>query len=410
MYYSKFCKSDVSNVKYQLQRNLNKENLKYGFNQIGITSGNKIHIYSYSDPAFEDLWKAIETAKKRVWLETYMIEPDSIGLKTLSLLEKAAKNGCEIRIIYDSYGSPKLNSSHLTSLKNSGAQVISFNPKWKLRDRGLFKNYRNMLIVDESLAFSGINFEKGYVTERIGGLDSLRDVHFRIEGPAVNDLSKIFLKSLEEMKIEIPPAKYDSIKPSFNSSGWLQILETKSRKNLNELHNSLEKNINTSIINCYITTPYFLPPQRVKSALIRASRRKVDVKIITRVPSSVPIIRYASQHVNGLMLRNGIQVYELYRQKLHSNIATIDGTFSMLGLSMNPLSNYQINVNISSMDDNVAMQLGGVFKRDFLFSTEVIASDLEKRSIAARFIHWASYHILRVCYFIPFFTRLSPLE
>ena len=41
------------------------------------------------------MWDAIDTAKRRVWIETYILEPDFVGVKTIDKLADAAKRGCK---------------------------------------------------------------------------------------------------------------------------------------------------------------------------------------------------------------------------------------------------------------------------------------------------------------------------
>lgn len=86
----------------------------------GNSEGNKITLYDSGDDAFRAMWAAIDNAKHRVWLETYILEPDNIGKRTINGLIKAAKSGCDVRLIYDYVGSTKINSTHLAPLIAAG--------------------------------------------------------------------------------------------------------------------------------------------------------------------------------------------------------------------------------------------------------------------------------------------------
>jgi cardiolipin synthase len=176
----------------------------------GNSEGNKITLYDTGDDAFRAMWAAIDNAKHRVWLETYILEPDHIGKRTINGLIKAAKAGCDVRLIYDYIGSSKLNSIHLQPLIAAGAQVVPFNPlltwPWKILHWGFFRNHRKILVVDDTVAFTGgMNIGDQYASPKIGGNGYFRDTHVKVEGPAIADLAKVFLGSLAETGSKLPP-------------------------------------------------------------------------------------------------------------------------------------------------------------------------------------------------------------
>lgn len=125
--------------------------------------------------AYKEMFESISNAKRRVWMETYIFEPDFIGKKVVDLLTQAKKRGCDVRLIYDALGSNKLTDLFLEDLKNSGASIISFNNPittwpWKLRNYGFTRNHRKILICDDSVAFTGgMNIGVEYANEDIGG-------------------------------------------------------------------------------------------------------------------------------------------------------------------------------------------------------------------------------------------------
>lgn len=50
-------------------------------------------------PQIRIYWE--KQAQKRVWLETYIVEPDLVGSTTLNHLIDARKRGCDVRLLYD---------------------------------------------------------------------------------------------------------------------------------------------------------------------------------------------------------------------------------------------------------------------------------------------------------------------
>ena len=169
----------------------------------GASAGNRLQVYANGDDAFEAMWAAIESAKESIRMETYILEPDTIGIRTMQLLADAARRGVAVTLIYDSVGSSALllDWTHISSLAASGATVVQFNPilSWPWRRRFLFRNHRKILVVDERVGFTGgMNVGKEYCGLRLGGNNAFRDTHVRVEGPAVLDLVSVFNDSYTE--------------------------------------------------------------------------------------------------------------------------------------------------------------------------------------------------------------------
>jgi len=161
--------------------------------------GNKVTLYNDGKDCFTDMWDAIENAKSMVWLESYIIEPDHVGRKTMELLLHAKNRGCDVRLIYDWIGSKNINDKMMQPLRDAGIQVVPFNPPWKMRSFGFGRSHRKILIVDQKIGFTGgMNIGDEYAGSAVGGLDYFRDTHVKLIGPAVIELSKVFLNSLNE--------------------------------------------------------------------------------------------------------------------------------------------------------------------------------------------------------------------
>lgn len=149
------------------------------------------------------MWAAIDLAKETVWVETYVLNHDAVGLTTINKLLQAQLRGCQVVVIYDSVGSMSLQSEYLIPLQRAGAQVIQFHPLIG-RFRGfrswqspLFRTHRKLLIVDQKIGFcGGLNLADDYAGTSVGGNGRFRDTHSRVEGEAATDLARVFIESL----------------------------------------------------------------------------------------------------------------------------------------------------------------------------------------------------------------------
>lgn len=376
-------------------------NWKHAFERLlslgGASSGNHFKLWTDGDDAFFAMLQAIASAKRSVWLETYIFESDAVGSKIRDALTDAAAKGVQVRLIYDHFGSSRLNKGFWHPLLAHGGKVHAFNPIWPWRRHGplLFRDHRKILIVDEKTAFcGGLNISADYAGQRLG-TGRFRDTLIEVNGPAVHDLAKLFLDTLHETsgeEIEIQPQLVD------DEGAFAQVLASNTRRNLYAIQRSMEVTLKQATQYCYITSPYFLPFSKLKKAMIKASGRGVDVRVLTAGLSDVPLMRMASQHVYGQFLKAGIRIYEMYQGTLHAKTATIDGVYGTVG-SYN-LDHWSarrnLEVNVSAWDPASAEELKAHFEKDLQSCHEVSLASWEKRSRFSRLIQWIAYQIMRL--------------
>lgn len=355
----------------------------------GVSAGNKIKVFTKQDVIFEQLLMAIKLASKRIWLETYIFEPDSMGKQVRDALVEASQKGCEVILLYDHFGSSKLTYAFLDPLVRAGARAIDFNPIWPWRRQGplLFRDHRKILIVDDELSFCG-SFN---ITA-----SRFRDTMIRIEGPATHDLSAIFADSLyettgESKKREGPIAEQED--------GLVaQVLGSNQRRKLVSIQKSMELMLKRAKHYCYFTTPYFLPYDGLRKAMIEAAQRGVDVRVLTAGISDVPLMRFASHHVYKQFLQAGIRIYELFSETLHAKTAAIDGLYASVG-SYN-LDHWSarrnLEVNVSVVDRKLAFELENQFYDDLKHAREISLPTWENRSYWRRILNFLAYQIMRL--------------
>jgi phosphatidylserine/phosphatidylglycerophosphate/cardiolipin synthase-like enzyme len=224
----------------------------------GCSEYNNAKVFHHGRQMFNDLWRDIDNAEKRIWIDTYTLTADYTGTKTIDKLTEAALRGCEVVVIVDAFGSSSLQPDSIQRLIDAGGHFYIFNKKY-LRLWMFFnhhptrtpwmRNHRKLIIIDDQIAYtggmniadeySGMNillsrqlttFEAGEsrdssVTienepnyEMLNDYDDLknypkriteveakekrlpfRDTHARLTGPCVNYLSNAFMESLEEV-------------------------------------------------------------------------------------------------------------------------------------------------------------------------------------------------------------------
>jgi cardiolipin synthase len=149
----------------------------------GVSTGNRLTLFKDGDSNFLSMWDEIDRAKTSVWLQTYTLEPDMVGLKTIDALEKAAERGCEVKLLFDVVGSWKIEERHVERLQSLGATVIFYNPVnfWNISFSFLHRNHRKICLVDEKVAFvGGMNISSHYAGPLAGGNSFFADVNVKV--------------------------------------------------------------------------------------------------------------------------------------------------------------------------------------------------------------------------------------
>ncbi len=358
----------------------------------GMSEGNQIEVFTERDLIFEQMLSAIAGATRRVWLETYIIEPDSIGLRFRDALVEAAQRGCEVILIYDHFGSSNLTHAFLEPLLQSGGEAFDFNPIWPWRRQGplLFRDHRKILIVDEETSFCGsVNISSNPAFR-------FRDTAMRIRGPATQELGSLFLDSLYETTGQ--DKRSIQIQKKYARGVMAQVLGSNQRRKLISIQKSMELTLKRAKRTCYFTTPYFLPYDRLRKAMIKAAERGVDVRVLTAGLSDVPLMRLASHHVYEQFLKAGIRIYELFGQTLHAKTAAIDGVYASVG-SYN-LDHWSarrnLEVNVSVIDPHLAEELESHFYEDLKNAREISLPVWKNRSFFRRVLNFFAYQIMRL--------------
>lgn len=172
--------------------------------------GNHVDLLIDGPSAYAAMLSAIENAKDHINMETYIFEDGEVGQQFASLLMAKQKSGVQVNLIYDSAGSFDTPKAFFSMLKDSGINVLEFNPinpldkrkDWDLNQR----DHRKLLIVDGKIAFvGGINISSVYSSGSFSRSSKKsnsnknnipwRDTHLEIAGPVVAEFQKVFTET-----------------------------------------------------------------------------------------------------------------------------------------------------------------------------------------------------------------------
>lgn len=363
----------------------------------GDSDGNELVLFVDGDDAFSAMLAAIESARVRVWLETYIFKPDGLGSRVLLALAAAARRGLDVRLLIDNHGSDELEPGHVADLVAAGGVVARFNPTpvWRL-GRGLVRDHKKILIVDDDHGFvGGMNVADEYGGARLGN-GRFRDTHLLVSGPAARDLALVFGRSWQQTTgIEPPTLPVSSPRPE---GSHVQILGSDRFLRRRRIQRALTTAVQRAQRSITLTTPYFIPPPRLLRSLRGAARRGVQVRILTAGVSDVPIAAVAARHVYGSLLEAGVRIWELHGQTLHAKTAVVDGFYAHVGSFNLDRWSYDRNLEVIAMtlDPGVGQALEAVFARDLEHSAEVELGQWLERSVFARLKGFLAWQLARL--------------
>jgi cardiolipin synthase len=222
----------------------------------------------------------------------------------------------------------------------------------------------------------------------------------KLQGPAVADTMKAFVRNWEEMGGALSAADraklFPTLEPVAGGAGT-SVRVVQSNPEVKGLVGTNDKLYLRAIENAQksitIENAYFLPPPEIRKALIDAAKRGVEVRVMTnsKEANDMGFVSDAARHFYDDMINAGVKVYEKYGGTLHSKTATFDGEFSVVGsVNMNGRSkNTDAEVSLAVTDNATAQQLEQRFASGLSQTKQVTAQELGKESFMTNLKQWA---------------------
>lgn len=305
-----------------------------------LVQGNRVSLLVGAEKLYASLVDAIDAATREVHLEFYAFRKGKTTQVVIDALERAARRGVKVRLLYDAFGSMGVNSS-LRTLRKHGGQARPFFPLDPIRRAATInlRNHRKLVVIDGTLGYcGGINVGDDFVP--------WRDVMMRIEGPAVAPLQAIFLEdwyfaSREELD-------QDTSFPPLQSHGEtvMQIVQSGPDESLETIHRLYFTAIASARSSVWISTPYFVPDRAVLVALQTAALRGVDVRVVLPAHSNFPITKWAGESFFEELLEAGVRIYEYGPEMLHTKALIVDGRFATVGSANLDVRSFRLNFEL----------------------------------------------------------------
>lgn len=300
-----------------------------------LTPGNRVEPLFNGDEAYPAMLSAIDSAEHSILLQTYIFDRDGPGEEFADALERAEKRGVDVRVIIDDASRFHSNSPVDRLLRRKGIAETKFMPRrWWQRVLAInLRNHRKILVIDCETAFTGgMNILPGHV---LGNKPAhpVKDVHFRVTGPVVEQLLAIFLEDWEYCKgesIPLPERSHEKLGPA-NGGVWACGISDGPDEDYQKLQTVFAGALSCARNEVWISTPYFLPDAVLMTQLQLASYRGARVRVLVPKNNNHAFVKWASESYYQPMIDAGCEIIETDGEFDHSKIFVVDGLFFSIG-------------------------------------------------------------------------------
>jgi len=357
-------------------------------NKALLTHNNKVTILNNGNETFPSIFEALKEAKHHIHLEYYMIEEGEIGEQLKSILIEKAKQGVEVRLLYDDVGSWGLSNEYISDLADAGINAHAFIPVRfpRFAQKINFRNHRKIIIVDGKTGFiGGLNFADRYLYG-VQDVGFWRDTHLKIEGTSVGSLQVIFLTDWYFTTAQL--LNEQIYFPKFNpcEKCLVQIATSGPDSDWDSIMQAYFYTISTAHNYLYISTPYFIPNESILTAIKTVALSGVDVKIILPSRNDSKLTYYGSMSYIKELLEANVSIFMYNRGFTHSKVLIVDDIISSVGTANMDLRSFDQNFEVNAIiyDEKISVKLKEFFLEDLTYCEKLNLETYNKRPIARR--------------------------
>ncbi|CAK7061667.1 MAG: Major cardiolipin synthase ClsA [Parabacteroides sp.] len=357
-------------------------------NQSSLLYGSDMSIYTNGSDKFRDLISEIEKATHHIHLQYYIFCDDKIGNVIKELLIAKAKEGVEVRVLYDDVGCWKVKEKFFKEMKDAGIEVYAFLKVAfpVLTSKVNYRNHRKIVVIDGKVGFmGGMNIADRY--EKGTDWGTWRDTHFKITGKGVHGLQAAFLidwyvvsKQLLNAKTYYPPV------PVYSEDNIMQIATSGPVGQWRILLQAYIFMIANAKKYIFIQTPYFLPTEGLNQALQTSALGGIDVRLMLPKRSDTRTANMATHSFIDEMVKAGVKVYFYKPGFLHSKLLVTDDAVTCIGSANMDFRSFEHNFEINAFvyQPAFAKQMRKVFMYDMHHCERLVPTRWLRRPLKQR--------------------------
>lgn len=343
---------------------------------------NDVKVYTDGYSFFPTLLREIASARDHIHIEMYIFDDDPLGNLISDALVDKAREGVEVRLIYDDVGCWNVSHRFFERMREEGIEVAPFLPVRfpSFTSKVNYRNHRKLIVIDGRTGFiGGMNIALRYVK----GTKSQpwRDTMLQLSGSGVYSLQRAFLVDwyFVDRNLLSNRKYYPRHSDAVVNESLLQIVTSGPASPYPEIMQGFVRMILAAKRYIYIETPYFLPTDSVLFALKTAAMGGVDVRIIVPLRSDARFVEWASRSYLREVVDAGAVVAFYKTGFLHSKVIVCDDSICSCGSTNVDFRSFENNfeANVFIYDTKVAVSMREMIMADMQQS--LLFTDLQHR-------------------------------
>ena len=293
--------------------------------------------FPLGEQAFKAMLEELEKAEKYIFMEYFIVEEGKMWDAILEILERKAKEGLDVRFIYDDFGClTTLPHHYYRKLENMGIKSCVFNPFIPVLSPVFNnRNHRKITVIDGKVAFTGgINLADEYINE-VERFGHWKDNSIMVKGEAAWGFTLLFLslwefiyKNDDNIADFYPDFEEDHL---VDSEGYYQPYVDSPFDAETVGINVYLNLINRAKKYVYITTPYLIIDNLLMEALCTAAKGGVDVRIIVPHKPDKWYVHAVTKSNYSQLIEAGVKIYEYTPGFIHSKTFVVDDLYATVG-------------------------------------------------------------------------------
>ena len=306
------------------------------------------------DGAYPAMIAAIDGAARTVALSSYIFRGDRAGQGFISALARARERGVDVRVMIDGIGSGYFHSAALRQLRRAGVPCARFMHSvfpWQMPFLNL-RTHKKILVIDGASGFTGgMNIgDENLLDAAPPPPHPVRDIHFAVSGPVVSQLAEAFARDWNFTTGEqLDLAVWAPDAPT-SGDAHARVATSGPDSDIEKIELLILQAVACARTKIRILTPYFLPEERLTTALGMAAMRGVSVEIVIPRNSNHRMVDWATRAHVGPLLADGAAIFLNAPPFEHTKLMTVDGLWSLIGsanLDMRSLRlNFELNMEV----------------------------------------------------------------
>ncbi len=356
----------------------------------------KTTYFALGEDQFESMKIQLKKANRFIFMEFFIIDKGVMWNEILNILKEKVDQGVDVRLLYDDFGCiSKLDPDYDKELNKMGIRTKVFNPiKPKLAIQMNNRDHRKIVVVDGKIAMTGgINLADEYINKKVR-FGHWKDSGCLIEGPATWSFTLMFLQfwnydeplgKKDDYELYRMPSEYFK---NNEDDGYVQPFSDSPTDDENVGEFTHINIINSALNYIYISTPYLILDQEMKTSLMLAAKNGVDVRILVPHIPDKKLVFSLTRHNYQELTKHGVRVYEYTPGFVHSKTFVSDDKYAIVGTTNMDFRSYYLHYEcgVWFYNSSLIMDMKEDYIKTLKQSHEVTYDDCKNVRISVRIL------------------------